>query len=335
MRIFRRKHKIKTTWGVDYVGADGRRVRRMIGTRQEAEEKLADIRLKLLRGDSVPTARPTTTWTKAMTKYFDHAEQVNKPITVQADKGRVILLDKYFDAIGLVKLTDISPGIIATFQTDYLKTHKRKTWNNLLILLKAILNRAIDWGLLDRNPLKHVKPLKIDKTFRYFSADEIDLIMANAEYPLKLALTILLNTGIRRGELWQLRWKDIDLRAQKLHIRPSKAFSPKSRTIRSIPLRSSIVAYLAQYKQAPSARLCRDFESIHTIRRQFVLLLDTLGIEGTLHDCRHTFASHLSMAGVPIPVIKELLGHSDIQTTMIYAHLSPNIHQDAVDRLSF
>jgi len=57
-------------------------------------------------------------------------------------------------------------------------------------------------------------------------------------------------------------------------------------------------------------------------------------MKGTLHDLQHTFASHLVMSGVPIPVIKELLGHSDISTTMIYAHLSPNIHQAAIDKLN-
>jgi integrase len=69
--------------------------------------------------------------------------------------------------------------------------------------------------------------------------------------------------------------------------------------------------------------------------KHFAELLKILGMQGTLHDLRHTFASHLAMQGVPIPVIKELLGHSDISTTMIYAHLSPEIHKKAVDKLPF
>jgi site-specific recombinase XerD len=58
-------------------------------------------------------------------------------------------------------------------------------------------------------------------------------------------------------------------------------------------------------------------------------------MKGTLHDLRHTFASHMAMAGISIPVIKEFLGHSDIATTMIYAHLSPERHIAEVDRLDF
>jgi len=58
-------------------------------------------------------------------------------------------------------------------------------------------------------------------------------------------------------------------------------------------------------------------------------------MRGTLHDLRHTFASHLAMAGTPIPDIKELLGHSDIATTMIYSHLSPDRHKAEVEKLDF
>ncbi|MCP4581859.1 MAG: hypothetical protein GY839_09580 [candidate division Zixibacteria bacterium] len=57
-----------------------------------------------------------------MTKYFEHTEQINKPDTVKADKSRVILVSKYFNDMGIELLTDISPAIIASIQTDYLKT---------------------------------------------------------------------------------------------------------------------------------------------------------------------------------------------------------------------
>jgi integrase len=79
----------------------------------------------------------------------------------------------------------------------------------------------------------------------------------------------------------------------------------------------------------------RPYKNMNTLYHHFKRLLKKLGLSGTLHDLRHTFASHLSMAGVPIPVIKELMGHSDIATTMIYAHLSPSTYKEAISKLDF
>jgi integrase len=74
---------------------------------------------------------------------------------------------------------------------------------------------------------------------------------------------------------------------------------------------------------------------MYPIYEQFKSLLGALGLKGTLHDLRHTFASHLAMKGVPIPVISELMGHSDITTTMIYAYLAPDQHKTAISKLDF
>jgi site-specific recombinase XerD len=74
---------------------------------------------------------------------------------------------------------------------------------------------------------------------------------------------------------------------------------------------------------------------MNTLYRHFYQLIERLGLSGTLHDLRYTFASYLAMSGVSIPVIKDLRGHSDISTTMIYTHLSPNSYHDAISKPDF
>ncbi len=68
---------------------------------------------------------------------------------------------------------------------------------------------------------------------------------------------------------------------------------------------------------------------------QFKYYLNKLGLNGRLHDLRHTFASHLVMNGAPLPVVQEFLGHANITTTMVYSHLAPNIHRREIQKLKY
>ena len=141
---------------------------------------------------------------------------------------------------------------------------------------------------------------------------------------------------MRRGELYYLRRRDVDLENGKINIKPYDGFSTKSRRLRSVPISANLQKYLQGLKRKHNSEYaCRPYPDEHGLRKAFVRLLEEIGLRGTLHDLRHTFASHLAMNGVPIPVIKELLGHADITTTMIYAHLSPDTHKAAIDKLPF
>jgi len=73
------------------------------------------------------------------------------------------------------------------------------------------------------------------------------------------------------------------------------------------------------------------------LRVKLIEIAKKAGIDNftQIHALRHTFASHLVMKGVDLPTVQKLMGHSDIQITMIYAHLAPNHLADAVDKLKF
>jgi len=214
---------------------------------------------------------------------------------------------------------------------------KPKTKKNYLTLLKTILNYAVKWGYIDHNPIANMKPPKVVKTFHFFNNDEMKLILEKSKEPLNTGIVLLANTGIRRAELYHLRWKDVDLKTEQIRVWPYEGFVPKGKRPRAIPLNDEAFKTIKVLKKSRNKTefVFRPYKSIYYLREKFTELLKELGIKGTLHDLRHTFASHLAMAGVPIPVISELLGHSNLSTTEVYAHLSPGIHKIQVKKLKF
>ncbi|MFC1690406.1 tyrosine-type recombinase/integrase, partial [Pseudomonadota bacterium] len=235
--------------------------------------------------------------------------------------------------------------------------------NRDLSSLKASLQKAFDWELLDNHPLARLKPLKVDRRplVRYLTQGEEkrlyaalqarDSLMREARvsgnkhreergyellpnlgiYADNLTPLVLLaiNTGLRRGELWNISWQDIDLRKKMLTVRGKKA---KSGQTRHIPLNDAAVDALKIHRgdvvPMPNVPVFGNAE----FRTAFNAVLSKAKIQNfRFHDLRHTFASKLVMAGVALNTVRELMGHSSMDMTLKYAHLAPKNLRDAVD----
>jgi integrase len=243
--------------------------------------------------------------------------------------------------------------------------------NRDLAALKAALSRAVEWGLLSANPVARMKRLTEDESaiVRYLSADEeIRLrealarrdarrqaarVAANAwrrdrgyelwpEYGvytdhLTPLVLLALNTGLRRGELFQLRWHDVELTPGLLTVRGAGA---KSGQTRHLPLNSEAVRTLEHWKARNAGPRDLVFagasgtEPLDNIKRAWTGVMTMAKISAfRFHDLRHTFASKLVMAGVDLNTVRELLGHSDIAMTLRYTHLAPQHKASAVEKL--
>ena len=149
---------------------------------------------------------------------------------------------------------------------------------------------------------------------------------------------LVANTGIRRGEAFHLSWGDINFEHTTLTVTGAVA---KSAQTRHIPLNSEALEVLRTWKnQASHAKdgdlvfPSRDGKPFGHIRKTWASLMKEAKIVGfRFHDLRHHFASKLTMRGIDLNVTRELLGHSDLKTTMIYAHLSPEVKASAVEAL--
>lgn len=141
------------------------------------------------------------------------------------------------------------------------------------------------------------------------------------------AVLVSINTGMRRGELLQLRWSAIDRKGNQVTIEGSTA---KSQQTRHIPLNAEALEVLKHWKeQAPDSE--RVFPINTGFKTAWSALLERAKItKFRWHDIRHHFASRLVQAGVPLNTVRELLGHSSMAMTLRYAHLAPDQKAKAV-----
>ncbi len=211
-----------------------------------------------------------------------------------------------------------------------------RTVNNCCTVLKACLQRALDWEVIPEHPLSRLKPLKHDKTrmVRYLDDNEYSRMIHALDDStpwLKTLVVVALNTGLRRGELGNLVWSDIDLKRSSLVVHGKGA---KSGQTRHIPLNDTAKSALKAFRGD-----VLPMGNIHVFgacnfRKPWAEVLEKSGIESfRFHDCRHTFASRLVSAGVPLNTVRELMGHSKLDMTLIYAHLAPDNMKSAVEMI--
>ena len=269
-------------------------------------------------------------------------------------------------------LVDINLWVIEKWRSEELKRGKAKTTiNRDVTTLKACLSKAVEWGVLEENPLQKLRPIRTDNLSRarYLTADEErslrktlrerdeqlcqrresgnkwrcdrhqatlpDLSLRFFSDYLRPMVLLTMNTGLRRGEMLQLKWSDVNLLQRKVVIRGDNAKSGKTRYV---PLNDEALSTLQRWQ--PSAEAmdwvfpAHDGGRMMSIKTSWKRVLKRAAIRDfRWHDLRHHFASRLVMKGVDLNTVRELLGHSDLSMTLRYAHLSPEHKADAVAKL--
>lgn len=346
--------------------------------RKAAEAKLAEVTLGHDPQAQKQQARLDAERAKAssLRGFLDHkygpwveANRKSGAQTLAILRGRFAeLLDK--------PMPEINAWIIERWRRDRLKAGiKPSTINRNLVALRACLGKAVEWGIIGQHPLVDFKLSKVDQhgRTRFLSdAEEQALRQALAERDTLLsnkrashnawlaerhlpgkpeldgygdhltpAVLISLNTGLRRGELLQLRWSDVDLSQGLITVRGTTAKSGKTR---HVPLNREARAVIERWRQHPERGESYLFElklpdgqpqPMENLKGSFNRVLKAAGIEQfSWHCLRHTFASRLVMSGVDLVTVGDLLGHADIKMTMRYSHLSPDHKLAAVERLS-
>lgn len=279
-------------------------------------------------------------------------------------------LDNNFDSMMAQRMGSITARDLDQTRTAWLQSgNKPATVNRKMGTISGVFSRALEWGLIDQHPMAKLKALKVDAKgkVRYLSEEESKRLRgaldarqdeARAERDsankwrtdrskpelaslhataftdhLKPMVLVSLNTGMRRGELFDLDWSSVNFETKTITIAGDLT---KTLDTRHIPMNKETLSTLTAWKEQSDGRGYvfpgQNGGRFEDAKSAWVKLLERAKIEAfRWHDMRHDFASRLVMAGVPLNTVRDLLGHSDIKMTLRYAHLAPGTKAAAVE----
>ena len=246
---------------------------------------------------------------------------------------------------GVESISDINLKFLDDYKLERVKVSKTWTVNNHIIVLKAFFNKLYEWSYLETNPVKQLKRVEVtdSKPIRFISEDEYRKFMEVCKkdfhefFPM---FYVLVHTGLRKGELLNLEWKDIDLKHGFIYIRSNDTFMPKGidrktgkAKERIVPMHKGLERVFNELPRVDE-KVFKTYDK-HRLRRVLIKIAKKAGIKDLtrLHELRHSYASFLVKKGVDIYKVKELLGHSEIKDTIKYAHLPAFYMKDDVKLL--
>jgi integrase len=233
------------------------------------------------------------------------------------------------------RVSKISAHEIERYKNARRKKVSAATVNRELSCIKHMFNKAVQWNYLPENPLQAVAKFKEPPgRVRYLSEDEIGRLLNCCASSLRPIIVMALNTGMRKGEIMNLLWSDVDLKNRLILVRNSK-----NNESRHVPINDTLYSELNKlregYRSDKPVFTWKNGKPIKSIHNAFYRTMERARISNfRFHDLRHTFASYLAMKGVDIRVIQQLLGQKTIAMTMRYSHLSNKTLRTAVDKLS-
>jgi integrase len=251
----------------------------------------------------------------------------------------------------LAGLMDLAPGLtLREITAQHLDRYKMRrlgevspvSVNMELRSLRAAMNVAVSWKFIETNPFLKLKQARVPESQpSYLTKQDFQRLIDQVKEPwLKEIIVFAVLTGMRRGEILNLRWEDVDLPRKVIRIHSRADFKTKQGRQRVVPMSEGVYHLLsARYARTMSEyvftlnarKVMEDWVS-----RKFKTCVRKAGLENTklhFHSLRHTFASWLVQDGVSLYEVQKLLGHSSIAVTQVYSHLQPEQLHDTVNRL--
>lgn len=334
-----RKRKDTGKWVSDFYYNGERIVKtlKFARTKKEAEQAEAVIMNQVFQQAYGFEAKPDTLFENFVVETFLPYSEANKKSFYTDILICRVLVEKFKGKA----LRQITPPLIEMFKQEFLSVPTRyggkrsgSTVNYHLSVLSKIFSLAVDAEIVESNPCFRVKKLKLNnQRFRVLSIEE-EISFFDALSDNKLVaniVTVALHTGMRRGEIFNLKWFDVDFNRKMIQIQESKAGKK-----RLVPMNATVVGLLTSIPRSnefvfPSPRTGG---RLNNIKRSFRSAVTEAGIQNfRFHDLRHTAATRMADAGADAFTLMKILGHSDIRMTARYTHATDAALKRAVTNL--
>ncbi len=339
--------KSNTSYTLDYT-LHGKRHRIAVGNDLDlAEEIRLDTQSKLMRGhfDLLPhEKRNTISLDQLIDEFLIFKKSSIRDTSSSRYKnyleGYIVSFKKLFpDVVNDISLTK---GNYIKRCMDYLirEGWSKKTINGMRELVSSMFKFAIEEGYLDKNPVRKTSNYYIPEKGKviFFSDEQLEIIW-NEIKPFWIDhIKFMLNTGLRKGEMINLKWENvITLKSgMSITITSSYEWLTKTGKSRTIPLNKTATDIINKLKGRHDIYVFTNDKGLKIHPNQpynaLKIVLKEKNIPGDIHALRHTFASNLVMKGVDLYSLSKLMGITP-ETAQIYAHLSPDYLRKTVEKL--
>ncbi len=333
----RRKGKV---WYFEFM-YKGKRYYERIGavSKTLAKEIANEVKARIIRGEYVPHKRDIL-FKEAVQNYLIWYES-NSNAREKSKKKHRSRIRKLLDFFGNYRLSEIDMTLIEKYKLERLKKVKKETVNKELTVLSSIFRRAKEMGIYEKD-IPKIKKFKVEEkeNIRFLSFEEAKKLIDACPKWFKPVIVFALNTGLRAGEIFSLKWENVDFENRVIYVPSSYSKTKKTYKVFMNDVVYRLLKDLEKEKKEHGFVFTNSFGLPYkyedgTYLKVFKSACKKAGIKNLrFHDLRHTFASWVAIKSKDIYVVQRLLNHSDLRMTKRYAHLTENYLRDVVNSIS-
>ncbi len=317
----------------DYM-VNGKRLRPSLHTKNKefAQCKLAELRK--IKNMGKGEVSPGLSFHDFAQYFLKHIHRATR--TMQIFEHSIKMLEQFLPPNA--KLIDITPFKLIEFSRKLVQEKRgcNAGNNRKLTAIKSMMRWAEkNIGLPPQNWDEVTKFKEKKNRIEFHSVEEINQLLQIMPTPdYKLVVLLGCRAGLRRGEMVELKWQDVDLLNNQLYIAPNKTENDRYVPI-ALDLKEALSQAFLTRKNSYVINVHKtmDRHSMYNITAMYAKITKKLPFNCFLHKLRHTFASHLVQNGVDLYTVSKLMGHTSVEMTEVYAHLAPNALNLAIKKL--